>query len=563
MGIKIRGICRILAILLLIAVFVACGGKTAESTKTDTGSVAESGAGAAAENAQRGDSAFEITDTRIYDKNDVTVDVKEVSLQDSYFYMTFDIRNNQKREVNVSISPLIVNDALVFNEGMFATAESGQTVEGYVLFSVERLAPAGISFVQKLQGYLTLMADYDPITEPELLTLIPGKSDAGPDLIEHSSEIIYDAQGVIISYLGLHSDSYLGNSPVFLVSNDSNETVYLDTPFREEKIDGTPSANRMLMLTGGKTLPQYKELVYASVFDSETYESEKFTSLDFELIVCFDNERWLQEQIPIHLKAEGNTYAFSAEKAYYPDAVLERMEYEEKEAERRAQEEARKANAETIREPVVEEIGIYNYSIGSSYNRSSITAMVRNPNERTYLYDIRIECEAYGKDGALLTTAKTDYGSKITVGPGEALPFEMSGRTDLGVDVAEVKITQIRYKSFNEVDLETEKNEHGLALVNPNLHLDDCNVQEGDTSNKLHMYWKEASVTGTLVNDAEAAKRVYILIVLYNAKGEIILSATESENDLASGEARQFKRSFSTGMYELPDYDHAAVYLMK
>lgn len=100
-------------------------------------------------------------------------------------------------------------------------------------------------------------------------------------------------------------------------------------------------------------------------------------------------------------------------------------------------------------------------------------------------------------------------------------------------------------------------------MIDDTLHVDDCVVQEGDTSNKLQVYWKEARATGTLENDGEAAKKVYLLFVLYDKNGNIILSSQRAESKLAAGEKRPFKHIFGTGVYKLPEYDHIKIYLMK
>ena len=569
MSTKTRIIFRILAVLFLVTVLVACGGKPAANSADTVNSGAQSigeSAGNAAGNPAQAESALpKITEPRVYDKNGITIDLKEISFEDSYYMLTFDITNNRTSETMVRIDPLIVNDTLVMDDGSYDTVGAGQTSSSYFFISQEDLAPAGISALRGLKGYLTLLAKYEPITEPELLTLIADQSNAGPDPVRHSSDIIYDRDGVVISYLGVFPDENYGNRQGFLISNDSQETVYLDTSYDNILLDGSPLQNGFVMLSGEQTPPHYKQLVYVSVISRDTYDPIPYSSLDFGITVAPDSIRWLIEQIPVHLNGE----SFSAEAAYYPEDVLERIEYEEEYAQRQAQEEARKANAENVQDPVVAQTSIYackgsesNYS-GNARDKSIITVMFRNPNERTYLYNLRFECEAYGEDGSLLTTGSTGFGSRITLGPGETLPFPIDVYTDFGVKVADVKITNVKFKSFNEVDLKTEKDENRLVLTNQNLRLDNYDLQAGDTSTKQHLYWREARYTGTLVNDSEAAKMVYILTVLYNANGEIILSSQNWESSLAAGEARSIKGNFGISVFDLPGYDHTEIFLLK
>ena len=567
---KTMSVCAALVLALLIT---ACGGSSSGSSSGgsggnagSTGSAAKTaGAGTAdSETEKEGNSAPGVSSGAVggvvYDANDIEIKLTDISEEEeSYLFLDFDITNKGSKSLQVQLYPLVVNDALGISEGIFSDLDPGATVQEEAYIDMGPVKFAGISSAEKVDGYVVISDrdnNYTPIGEPERITILAGGQ--GGDAPAHSDQVIYDTDGICVSYLGSFKDEHDGNEAVFFVTNQTEDVVSISTPYREESIDGKPAGDSYMNFEGATVMPGDCALATACVLNAETYQAAPFTSLDMELQVNMDNDHWIPEQIPCHLKLEGGQLALTADAPYIAEEMQEVKEYFEEQQKEEEHEAEVAANAEEVKDPEIAKTGIYNYTVGTSYSNAIITALVHNPNERTALYHVKLECKAYDADNNLLDEPKLlYYYNEFTILPGEDVPFEFDvNRIDIGKEVDHVELTLAGFDSVNMLDLDNTASTYSLEIPAADIHLDNVAVEEGGKDEEAVFGRRGAYLTGTLVNDGDPGEMVYILYTLYDQDGEIILCGRKLESELPSGETPDYYHEFGPAVYELPGYDH-------
>ena len=488
----------------------------------------------------------------IYDANDVEISLTDVIEDQGLAIFELEITNKGSKALNVQLFPIVANGSVSISEGVFESLEPGATVETETYMSLPLLQFAGISSLGSVEGYLAIEDSEDSsniIAGPERITFVAGDTSPRPS---HSDQVIYDTDGICVSYLGSYEDQYDGQKAVFFITNDAQGQVGLSSDSDKETIDGETDGDKTLIYEGATVMPGDCGLATASVRDSETFEVAAFTTLDMELNVGMESDNWIPEQIPCHLKLEGDSLALTADAPYITEDMQEVLAMREEMAAEEQHEDEVAANAEEVKDPEIVKTGIYNYTVGTTSNGAVISALVHNPNERTDIYDVKLDCKAYGADDTLLGEPKLYYYNDYTILPGEDMTYTFKlSDLDVGSEVDHVEITLAGYDSVNELDLANTASIHSLLIPTDQIHLDDPVVSEGD-----YRQFSCASLAGTLVNDTGNEQWAEIVYVLYDKDGEIILSGTHLESELAAGEISDFHFEIGPAIYELPGYDH-------
>lgn len=566
---KMRIPCAALILILLLA---ACGKGSAPSGGTGSAG----GAAAAPGTASTGEA---VTDTAsapetpsaepggvIYDENDIQITLTGFSKEEGFSFLDFDITNKGSRMLDLELYPFVINNAVSVSEGVFESLEPGSTIQGETHIETDILNYAGISSIESVDGYLQLKDPengYEPIAERVRIPIMAGGGgdSAASAPVTHSDQVIYDKDGIRVSYLGSFQSAHSGIKAVFFATNDTSDSVNIGTPYQEESIDGKPVEDRFMSFDGATIMPGDCSLTTAAVLNTETYEPADFTTLDTEIIVSSNIQTRAPEQVPVHLKLEGDALSMTADSPYVTEEAQEYQKMlQEQEAEIEAgakHDEELAANAEEAVGPEITKTGVYNYTVGTTRNNAVVSALVHNPNERTALYHVKLSCKAYGTDESLLAEPKLNYYNDYVILPGEDFPFVFDvNDLEVGTEIDHAEITVEGYDTVNTVDLEKTAGMFSLEIPSEEIHLDDAVVTEGVSKAETILDRHNASMSGNLVNDGGDAEMVWIVYTLYNKDQEIILAGKKLQSELAAGEALDFHHEFGPAIYDLPEYDH-------
>lgn len=561
------------AALILALLLTACGGSSSGGSAGASGNPGDTGAEAGTaggDDSGKGDDSVGAGGS-IYDANDIEIILTDVTEAEGYDSLDFEITNKGSKALMVQLYPLVINNALSVSQGVFHEIEPGETVSESVFLELTTLDYVGISSIGEIDGYVVINDPdnhYGPIAEPELITIMKNGSEVSAPDLAHSDQVIFDADGICVSYLGTYNDMDHEPQAVFFVTNNTEDVANIGTPFQEELIDGKPAEDRIMILNGASIMPGDCTIVTASVFDSGTLEPAAFDTLDMDLTVSTDNNDWIPTQIPCHLKMEGDKLALTADAPYITEEMQQLAETrKERKAEQEAEEQHEadlEANEEEVKDPEIAGTRIYNYAVSKERSSAIITALVRNPNERTALYHVKLDCKAYDADNNLLDEPKLNGYNDFVIMPEKNFPFvftvhELEG----GTEIDHVEITLAGYDSVNTLDLDKKASSYYLEMPAEEIYLNDPVVEEGHEDSSTFSGRRPANLTGTLVNDGDAAKMAYIIYTLYDKDGEIILAGKRLESELAPGEIPDFYEEFGPAVYKLPGYDHIDITCFK
>ena len=502
----------------------------------------------------------------IYDENDIQITLTGFTQEEGYSFLDFDITNKGSRTLDLDLYPLVINNAISVSQGVFESIEPGSTIQAETNIETDILNYAGISSIETVDGYIQLMDpenNYEPIAERVRIPILAGDGgdSAASASVRHSDQVIYDTDGIRVSYLGSFQNAFGEIKAVFFATNDTSDSVNIGTPYQEESIDGKPIEDRFMSFDGAAIMPGDCALTTATVLNKETYKPADFTTLDTEIIVSSNIQARVPEQIPVHLKREGDKLSMTADPPYVTEEAQEYQKMlEEQEAEMEAEakhDEELAANTEDAVGPEIAKTDVYNYTVGTTSNSAVVSVLVHNPNERTALYHVKLACKAYGADDSLLAEPKLYQYNDFVILPGEDFPFVFDvKKLEVGTEVSYAEITVEGFDTVNTVDLEKTAGMFGLEIPSEDIHLNDPAVTEGVSEADSPQSRRHASMTGTLVNDGGDAEMVWIVYTLYNKDQEIILAGKKLQSELAAGETQDFQHQFGPAIYDLPEYDH-------
>ena len=271
-----------------------------------------------ADEAQQADGSA-AADSLIYEGNDAAITFRNFEDAGEFSFVNFDIANTGSSTVHFELYPVLVNDRLAVSEGTFESIEPGDVYSSEIPIQTDLLSFAGIDTIGSVKGYLLFKDDdYKEITQPELITLY-SKDESVSGEITPSDKVIYDGNGVLMTYQGTITHSYGGSEAVFLVLNKDDKGENLNVSLN----DG-PDSSKPILIDGeeqrengkfisfdGATIPGGKEaLVTIGVRDASTYESVPFHTADAEIYVSSNSLS--PQYIPLHLSMEGDSIDVTA-----------------------------------------------------------------------------------------------------------------------------------------------------------------------------------------------------------------------------------------------------------
>ncbi len=252
-----------------------------------------------------------------YDGDNVIISPGKTESMNGWFHLEMDLTNNNDKEINFRMYPLLINGQTVVSEGCFEEIGAGAKMQRQIDFSLETLTFAGIAEIRSIMGFCDVISkeDESDILKEQPVFLYFDENAGNGALPEHSGNVAYDKDNVKISYLGSYRGEYSKRlTAVWLVSNASQEELNVGISDENVKIDGEVPKGKYIS-GDGTTLPAGKNaFVTAYVVDEETYSEAPYETADAEFMVFSDQRD--TELIPFHLTAEGDTVACRTDEPY-------------------------------------------------------------------------------------------------------------------------------------------------------------------------------------------------------------------------------------------------------
>ncbi|MBQ3663684.1 MAG: hypothetical protein II914_06065 [Clostridia bacterium] len=493
-----------------------------------------------------------------YDGNGIVVTVTAIEEVDSMYFFGFEIRNNNAADRGITMDYFFVNGMMVPSYGVAELVHSGETVTSEVMISKDALLFAGIPEVGTIKVLLRIEDEnYDIIEEDILIPLYTADESLICDP-QPAGAILYDKNNVRLSFQGSFTTEYSGQTLFFLLENGSDQTLNFElADYDSKKATGTGSKETVISADFATLPAGTKGLCSVNMFDGETYENVTFETLDMDSVVKLEGQ--YTEHVPIHVIANGDTIIATADEPYYPDYVLQRMEYDQKKAE----EAEDAASAEEVKAPVIEKVGVYTREIGRE-NDAIITVLVRNPNERTYIGSLSFHYFLYDAKNNQIDSSEADNMlNRVVIRPGETVPcFFMSNRFESGIRAEQVSVTINEYIDMTERQVGRS---YGSLLTTQDIHIDAYTIEEGkdwEVPTPEHPFDEDASFRALVTNDRDALEYGMILYVAYDNRGEIIVADYTVLEDVPERTSFEVSSHFPTAVMNLPGYDHAECYVL-
>ena len=493
----------------------------------------------------------------VYDGNGIVITVTGIEEMQSMYFFDYEIKNNNAADRGVMMDYFFVNGLMVPSFGTADQVHAGETVTSEFMLSKDALLFAGISEVGTVKALLRIEDEnYDFVVDDILVPLYSANESLICDP-RPAGAFLYDKNNVRLSFQGAFTTEYSGQTLFFLLENGSDRTLHFElADYDSKKATGTGSKETVISADYATLPAGTKGLCSVNMFDGETYENVTFETLDMESVVKLEGQ--YTEYVPIHVTANGGTVTATADEPYYPDDVLERMEYDREKAE----EAAEAASAEVVRDPVVEKTGVYTRGIGRE-NEAIITVMVRNPNERTYVGSLEFDCTVYDADGNVIESFEAENEvRRLVIRPGETLPcFFNTGRFAPEITANQAVATVSGFEPLTE---KQAGDAYGIMLTTRDVHVDAHVIEEGkdwDVPTPEHPFDEDASFRALVTNDGDALDYGMILYVAYNSSGEIIVADYMVLQDVPERTSFEVSSHFPTAVMFLPGYDHAECFV--
>ncbi len=559
-----------LSALLLTAAMVlsACGGsgtsaQTAAPAAPETGKEAPAQGGGNTPAPAPADAAPEV----IYDENDITISVTPVATDEygsDYTYnITAENKSSELRRVN--LTDLVINGLQFPDYGAFyGEIEAGQSAEGKGFISKSELAAAGITEIGSAEASFIIMNDdYDTIAETGHLAIpVAGGSGSGSYDIS-GGQVILDADGVRLSYLGgslWEGDPNSGSTLInlaFAIENGTDDVVALYDKYDSDiVVDGTVGAGDPFVNSSAPVvLQQMKAFGPVSVY----VDSKDISTVDFSMQLQSMHESVPWYLIPMHITLNGNEVSFSSDApeidpGWAEGKALEESWAAEEEALQLAEQEAAEAVANAI-DPEVMEIAFDTKGVGNNrYYSTDVIAMLHNPNDNLYFADIKVKFTLYDADGNVLGEEYNNTLSSRILGPGETMPFiKEVWRTDIEPASAEAV-----FESGEPMDLERGRyyiEENHYAHLSDNFSLDDVEIRAVQVFNIT-----EYHISGHVTNSGEESGDVIMHLNFRGEDGTLLYGTDTRLKDVPANSGYDFDQVL--GDHELPENANLEVFFI-
>ena len=157
------------------------------------------------------------------------------SSDDYYIYLNFKAENRTDGQLILAADDIAVNDAMI-DPFLYAPVDSGQTKTVQMEFSKAELEELGIEALGcvEFSFFITDGSSSDGLERSEIITLDVGES-SSPERAKGA--VIYDSNGLKITYLGMEPSDSTEACVTFDIQNDMGENIRIDV--RDVYIDGT------------------------------------------------------------------------------------------------------------------------------------------------------------------------------------------------------------------------------------------------------------------------------------------------------------------------------------
>lgn len=329
----LRSISAVLFLAFSLALLTACGAgsgnpATGSTADKEISAAAETGTGAESDETAPDDpytivlpEGFE--DGLVYQKNDVTIQISDYSTTDSIQVLSCDITNNGSKSLRLNMLPLLINGE-VTADGYYISLDPSEPEHIEFFIDVEEYAFAGLKEIKTIDAFLQFEDEEgNSVTDPELIRLVQNDASPAAPSLQHSADVVYDADGIKMSYLGSFINLFDENRAVYLVSNDSGKTICVDDDYSFSVVDGVSedkSEEKKKISCLSKDVPSgTKSLFTLSAMDGEDYSPTSFETMDTRILLS-DRENYKEfAVIPVHLTMEGDSILSSADDSYYND----------------------------------------------------------------------------------------------------------------------------------------------------------------------------------------------------------------------------------------------------
>lgn len=325
----LRSITTALFLAFTLAVLTACGAGTGNpSTGSTADAAAETEAGAESDETTP-ESRYTIVlpegfeDGLVYQKNDVTIQITNYRQFDLLEVLSCDITNNGSEPLSLKMLPLLINGE-VTADGYYITLSPSEPKQVEYTIDMEEYAFAGLKEIKTIDAFLEFEdEDGYPVADPEIIRLVQNDANPAAPSLQHSTNVVYDADGIKMSYLGSFMSTYEENKAVYLVSNDSEKTIHVDNDYTFSMVDGTledkSKDKKEISCFSEEIPPGTKSLFTLSVMDSEDYTPTSFETADTRILFRHTKAYKDFAEIPVHLTMEGDSILSSVDDSYYND----------------------------------------------------------------------------------------------------------------------------------------------------------------------------------------------------------------------------------------------------
>ena len=499
-------------------VLVACGG----------GNNAAGGGEASAPAGPATPPPLTLEEQELFNENGIVLRCMGGSLEQDRYYLNFEVENVDAPYSEVVVEGVAFNGLYLPCISTMSFADKGETGDPDVEVPASVVQLAGITSIDNITILFSCHDDdYNYIAEALPVDVaVASASGDGSYAIAASDDVIFDGEGVTVSYQASEVDEDGAFHGYFLMDNASDKGCSLGELGDAKVTGGVGDALYVTFMS--PTIPAGSSALvelYGIDYDSE---SSDFDSMELVAMVESDDGAI---KIPLTLTRSGDDLTVEAGDPVYPEGYGKDSSAGQS-----------SAATETGTDPAdakdleVVTAGFYARESGSTFGICAI----ENPNEDLWAYSMDIVYTFYDKAGNELGS-ETQEG--VYLEPNYALPF-ISHVCQLDEPPASVE-ARVENAKF-------DANRLGLYRHNDKMDVTDAkiSVDSGAIST--------TNFTGTLVNDGEAAEFAYIYLLLLDENMVPVYGHQFQVNAVPANGSIDIEEQLGYD-FELPEYETLSV----
>lgn len=207
------------------------GAEEADSAETAEDAEAEDTEGAeeTAAEEEAVSAAVTLESQEIYSQDGVTITTGEISDGLIGPEIAVTVVNDSEQNVMISSDLLSVNGFMCSTSGLYVQVAAGKSANAELTLYSYELEQAGIETVMDVAFTLSLYDSdsYEEIAATDLITLSTSASGTEEQAVDESGDVVYEDNDIKIICRGLSDDTLWDGEVVFLLENDSSQTVYV------------------------------------------------------------------------------------------------------------------------------------------------------------------------------------------------------------------------------------------------------------------------------------------------------------------------------------------------